>query len=273
MTIAILVLAVTAFIGYVWLAIVMFKRNFLWGAVFLLPVVVGFAGGFAGSPTLLLVANGLSIVAFLASIIFVIMNWSVGKNAFLVYMVSSIALTAVIASEVFDIVQSPKMAAINDQLTRGEITEQQAQQNIQVMIQQELIKRLSGQDTVVITDDDLLTPEEQRIETLREELRIKNEAALASQKYAEEQAQKEAVVEEKRRKVKVFSPIKISEAKNYVGKKIRVVSFEGVERQGILLSAGFDRLSVDRKLAGGGFKFDVLTKDIKTIEVQKIELR
>ena len=54
---------------------------------------------------------------------------------------------------------------------------------------------------------------------------------------------------------------------------MRIVSFEGVERQGTLISAGYDRLNLDRKMAGGRFKFDVLTKDIDVLEVQKFELR
>jgi len=240
--IAALVLYVIAMLSYIWLIVVGFKKHVLWGI-------------------------GIIFIPFVF-IIFPIMNWDRAKKPFLITMISSILMIALMFEPMMQVANESVQVA--QQVQRGEITEQQGQE----IIQKRLIQIFSGeQGTPVITNDDLLTPEEQRIETLREELRIKNEAALASQKYAEEQAQKEAVVEEKRRKVKVFSPIKISEAKNYVGKKIRVVSFEGVERQGILLSAGFDRLSVDRKLAGGGFKFDVLTKDIKTIEVQKIELR
>jgi len=141
------------------------------------------------------------------------------------------------------------------------------------MIEQRVLQIFSGEQSSIINDDDLLTPEEQRIETLREELRIKNDAAIASQEYAEEQAKKVEEVEEVRRKVKVFTPIKISEANKYIGKIVRIVSFEGVERQGTLISAGYDRLNLDRKMAGGRFKFDVLTKDIDVLEVQKFELR
>ena len=159
--------------------------------------------------------------------------------------------------------------AIFQQVERGEITEQQAQE----MIQQKIIQIFSGEQGAVINDDDLLTPEERRIETLRAELQVKNDAAIASQEYAAEQAKKVEEVEEVRRKVKVFTPIKISEANQYVGKIVRIVSFEGVERQGTLINAGHDRLNVDRKMAGGGFKFDVLTKDIKILEVQKFVLR
>jgi len=275
MQIATLVLFVACLIGYIWLATVMFKRHYLWGSLFVFPSILGFVAGFIGSESLFIAGNVLGLLAFLLAIVFAIKNWSVAKKAFSFYLLASFALGGIIASEAIDMMESPEVVAILQQLEQGQLSEQQAQQSIQEVIQQKFIDRYTsvGSGTVTNVDDELLTPEEQRIEALRAELQIKNEAALASQAYAEEQAKKEEQVEEVLRKVKVFSPIKISEAKNYIGKKVRIVSFEGVERQGILISAGFDRLNLDRKLAGGRFKFDVLTKDIKVLEVQKIELR
>jgi len=241
MYIAALVLLVIVIISSLWLTIVGFKKHILWGIGMIFVPLVAF--------------------------IFTAMNWSEAKKPFLIYLISSVLLAAVIFEPMQMVIT--KSVELSQQVERGEITEQQAQE----MIQQQIIQIFSGQQGPVINDDDLLTPEERRIETLREELRIKNEAAVASQEYAEEQAKKVEAVEEVRRKVKVFTPIKISEANQYIGKIVRVVSFEGVERQGTLISAGFDRLNIDRQMAGGGFKFNVLTKDIKILEVQKVELR
>jgi len=241
MYIAALVLLVIVIISSLWLTIVGFKKHILWGI-------------------------GMIFVPLVA-LVFTAMNWSEAKKPFLTYLISSILLVAVIFEPMQVVIN--KSVELSQQVERGEITEQQAQE----MIQQKMIQIFSGEQGTVTNDDDLLTPEEQRIETLREELRIKNEAAVASQEYAEEQAKKIEAVEEVRRKVKVFTPIKISEANKYVGKIVRIVSFEGVERQGTLINAGHDRLNVDRKMAGGGFKFNVLTKDIKILEVQKFELR
>ncbi len=273
MFIALLVLGLATFIGYVWLAIVMFKRHVIWGSVFILPVAVGFVAGFSGSPVMLMVANGLSIVSFLVGIIFAIMNWSLAKKAFLLYLLPSIAIGGIVASEMFSLMQTPEVVAIQEKLYKGEISQLDAQQRMQKIMQQKFIDRYFNSGAATISDDDLMTPEEQRIESLREELRIKNDAARASQEYADEQAKQVEIKEEQLRKVNIFSPIKISQVKNYVGKKLRIVSFDGVERQGILESAGFDRLTLNRKLAGGQFNFDILIKDIKTLEVQKTVLK
>ena len=241
MNIVALVLLVIVMISSLWLTVVGFKKHILWGIGMIFVPVVAF--------------------------VFTAMNWNKAKKPFLTYLISSILLAAVIF-EPMQVVMNDSVA-IFQQVERGEITEQQAQE----MIQQKVIQIFSGEQGAVINDDDLLTPEEQRINTLREELDIKNDAAIASQEYAAEQAKKVEEVEEIRRKVKVFTPIEISEANKYVGKIVRIVSFEGVERQGTLINAGHDRLNVDRKMAGGGFKFDVLTKDIKILEVQKFVLR
>jgi len=241
MLIAALVLFAIAMLSYLWLMVEGFKQHVMWGiGIFFIPLV---------------------------SIVFAIMHWQKAKKPFLIYLLSSILMVVVLFEPMTAVIT--ESVEITQKVQRGEITEQQGQE----MMQQRMMQIFSGNDTVVITDEDLLTPEEQRIEGLREELRIKNEAALESQAYAEEQAKKEEVIEEQLRKVKVFTPIKISEVKNYIGKKLRIVSFEGVERQGILRSAGYDRLTLDRKLAGGQFDFDVLTKDIKTLEVQKTVLK
>jgi len=241
MYIAALVLLVIVIISSLWLTIVGFKKHILWGIGMIFVPVVAF--------------------------VFTAMNWSEAKKPFLTYLISSVLLVAVIFEPMQVVIN--KRVELSQQVERGEITEQQAQ----AIIQQRMMQIFSGEQGAVINDDELLTPEEQRINALRAELDIKNEAAIASQEYAEEQAKKVEAVEEVRRKVKVFTPIKISEANQYIGKIVRIVSFEGVERQGTLISAGYDRLNVDRKMAGGGFKFNVLTKDIKILEVQKFELR
>ena len=240
MLIAALVLVVIVLISSIWLTVEGFKKHIAWGI-------------------------GMLFVPFVV-LIFTAMNWDKAKKPFLTYLISSVLLAVVIFEPMTVVVD--ESIELNAQVERGEITEQQAQE----MIQKRIVEIFSG-EAVVIDDDDLLTPEQQRINTLREELRIKNEAAVASQEYAAEQAKKVEEIEEVRRKVKVFSPIKVSEANKYIGKIVRIVSFEGVERQGTLISAGYDRLNLDRKLAGGRFKFDVLTKDIKILEVQKFELR
>jgi len=241
MLIVTLVLFAIAMLSYLWLMVEGFKQHVMWGiGIFFIPLV---------------------------SIIFAIMHWQKAKTPFLINLVATILIVVVLFEPMVGVMN--ESVQIAQRVKNGEITELQAQE----LLQQRIMQMLRGEDAVVIDNNDLLTPEEQRIETLREELRIKNEAALESQAYAAEQAQKVEIKEEQLRKVQVFSAIKISEVKNYIGKKVRVISFEGVERQGVLRSAGYDRLTLDRNLAGGQFNFDVLTKDIKTLEVQKTVLK
>ena len=186
MQIAILVLLIACLIGYIWLAIVMFKRHYLWGSFFVLPAVIGFVAGFLSSKTLFLISNGLGIIAFLLLIVFAIKYWSLAKKAFLLYIISSFSLGGVIAVDVIDMMESPDVVAVLKKLEQGGITEQQAQEKIQAVIQQKFIEKyLDNSDSAAVSDDDLMTPEEQRIETLRAELQIKNDAAIASQEYAE----------------------------------------------------------------------------------------
>ncbi|MCK4743013.1 MAG: hypothetical protein KAT25_04275 [Sulfuriflexus sp.] len=241
MLIAALVLVVIVMVSSIWLTVEGFKKHILWGI-------------------------GMLFVPFVV-LIFTAMNWSKAKKPFLTYLISSVLLAAVIFEPMTVVIN--ESVQLSEQVERGEITQQQAQE----IIQKRMVQLFSGDPVTANNDYDLLTPEEQRIETLREELRIKNEAAIASQEYAEEQAKKIEEIEEVRRKVKVFTAIEISEANKYIGKIVRIVSFEGVERQGTLINAGYDRLNLDRKLAGGRFKFDVLTKDIEVLEVQQFELR
>lgn len=241
MLIAALVLFAIAMFSYLWLIVEGFKQHVMWGlGIFFIPLV---------------------------SIVFTIMHWQKARKPFLIYLVSSILIVVVLFEPMVSMMN--ESVQITQRVQNGEITEAQGQE----LLQQRMMKIFSGDAGATVSDEDLLTPEEQRIEELREELRIKNDAARASQEYAEEQANKEQIQEEALRKVKVFTPIKISQVKNYIGKKLRIVSYDGVERQGILESAGYARLTLNRKLEGGQFNFDVLTKDIKVLEVQKTVLK
>jgi len=241
MFIAVMVLFAIAMFSYLWLIIEGFKKHVLWGlGIFFIPLV---------------------------SIIFAIMHWQAAKKPFLINLFASVLIVVVLFEPMVGAMK--ESVQIAQRVQNGEITEQKGQE----LMQQRMMQILRGKDVKPISDEDLLTPEEQHIEALREELKIKNDAARASQAYAEKQANKIKVKEEQLRKVKVFTPIKISQVKNYIGKKLRIVSFEGIERQGILESAGYDRLTLNRKLQGGQFNFDVLTKDIKTLEVQKFVLK
>jgi len=277
MLIAIIVLSLISLAGFFWLAAVMFKRHVLWGSAFIAPTVIIVAGLIAGSQILLQAGNALAVLAFLASIIFAVMNWAMAKKAFLTYLLSSIALTGIIVSEVIGIMQHSDMIAIQDQMASGQMTEEQAYKAIQDVIQQKLVERYIGNGRATVSDDDLMTPEEAEIAALTEELRIKNEQAAASVEYAEqleEQRQREAIqAEPDLEKVKVFNPVSISEAAKFTGQKFRIVTENGVEKQGILLNGGFDRMIFERKLAGGNFKFEVLNRDIRKLEVEQWEMR
>ncbi len=241
MLIAAMVLFAIAMFSYLWLIIEGFKKHVLWGlGIFFIPLV---------------------------SIVFAIMHWQVAKKPFLINLLASVLIVVVLFEPMAGAMK--ESVQIAQRVQSGEITEQKGQE----LMQQRMMQILRGNEVTPISDEELLTPEEQHIEALREELKIKNDAARVSQAYAEKQAKKSKVKEEQLRKVKIFTPIKISQAKNYIGKKLRIVSSEGIERQGILESAGYDRLTLNRKLQGGQFNFDVLTKDIKTLEVQKFVLK
>ncbi len=230
-----------AMLSYLWLIVEGFKEHVLWGI-------------------------GILLVPFVP-LIFTIMHWQRAKKPFLINVVSTILIVVVLFEPMSTaMVESVKIA---ERIQNGEITEQQGQE----LMQQNMMQILSGNSAPTISDEDLMTPEEIRIESLRAELEEKNRHARESQVYAEEQAKKVEIKEEQLRQVNIFTPIKVSQVKKYVGKRLRVVSFEGIERQGILRSAGYDRLTLDRKLAGGQFNFDILIKDIKTLEVQKTVLK
>lgn len=241
MLIAAYIFFAIAMLSYLWLMVEGFKKHVLWGL-------------------------GILLIPFVP-LIFTIMNWQKAKKPFLINLASTI-LIVIILFEPMSAAMGDVMR-ISEQVRNGEITEQQGQE----LMQQKMMQAFSGNNTAAISDEELLTPEQQQIETLREELRIKNEAIRASQAYDKDQAKKLEVKKEQLRKVNVFTPIKISQVKSKLGKLVRVISFEGIERQGILESAGFDRLTLNRNLAGGQFNFDILIKDIKTIEVQEVVLK
>lgn len=240
MLIAAFVLLVIVVASSIWLTVEGFKKHIIWGI-------------------------GIVFVPFVA-LIFTAVHWGKAKKPFLTYLISSVLLAAVIFEPMRVVMQE------YDQLSRKFATGEITQQQFEDMLGQRTIRIFRGKSPV-FDDEDLLTPEEQRIESLRAELESRNEEIRESQAYAADKAKQEEKVAEVLRKVQIFSPIKIAQANQYIGKKVRIVDFDGIERQGILINAGYDRFTIERKFAGGRVKFDVLIKNIKTLEVQKTVLR
>jgi len=240
------ILLLIATLSFLWLVVEGFKQHVLWGiGILFVPLVW---------------------------LVFVIMRWEHAKKPFLINLVSSILLVVIMFNPMMTLVM--EAGEMGQQLQRGEIT----QEEIDRRMEQRLIEIFTGKEsTTVIDDDDLMTPEEREIATLSEELRIKNEQAAASVEYADQleaQRQKEAIeADPQLEKVRVFNPVSISEANKFIGQKFRIVTENGVEKQGILINGGFDRMIFERKLAGGNFKFEVLNRDIRQLEVEQWEMR
>lgn len=190
----------------------------------------------------------------LVIIVFGIIHWDKVKKPFLVYVVSSIILAVLYFKILFAMFSQAGVMELSTQVETGQITEQEAQQRIK-----QKMAEMFGVDAGQI-------PATEQPQTAREDVASLTEKLNERARQAEQEAPAPAP-----QRIKVFNAFKLSQASKYIGKKVRAVTYSGIEKQGILKEVSRDRLVLERKLSGGKFSFEVLFDDIDIIEVEEWE--
>lgn len=186
-------------------------------------------------------------------IVFGIMHWDKCKKPFLIYVITSIILGVMYFKIVYAVFSQTGVMDLNAQVESGEITEQEAQQRMQ-----QRMAEMFGIDAGQLPQTEQPQSAEDQISSLTEQM---NERAQQTEQDAAPAVQR----------IKVYNAFRISQARDYIGKNIRIVSKSDVEKQGNLKEVKYDRLVIERKLRGGDYSFEVLFNDIKTIEVEEWE--
>jgi hypothetical protein len=190
----------------------------------------------------------------LVIIVFGIMYWDKAKKPFLTYIIASILYAVLFFKVFFAMFQQAGVMELTTQVESGQITEQEAQQRIQ-----QRMAEMFGVDAEQLPGAEQPQSTEDQISVLTEQM---NERA----QQAEQQAAAPAT-----QRIKVYKSFRISQARQYMGETVRVISKSGVEKQGKLKDVKYDRLVLERNLRGGDFAFEVLFNDIETIEVEQWE--
>lgn len=185
-------------------------------------------------------------------IVFGIMHWDKCKKPFLVYVITSIIMGVMYYKIFAALFSQIDIVDLNAQVERGQITEQEAQQKIQ-----QRMAEMFGLDVAGAPEIEQPQTAEGQISSLTEQM---NERA---KEYEAEYLSPES------QRVKIYKAFRISQARDYIGKKVRIVSKSGIEKQGVLKEVKYNRLVIERKLRGGIFSFDVWFNDIKTLEVEE----
>lgn len=191
----------------------------------------------------------------LVIIIFGIIHWDKVKKPFLVYIIVSIIMAVLYVKIFFAMFQQAGVMDLGTQVETGQITQQEAEQRIQQRMA-EMFGVDAGQ-LPATTEQPSSTSDQ--ISALTEQM---NERA--------EQAEQQAAAAAPQR-IKVFNNFKLSQARQYIGEKVRIITRSDIEKQGKLREVKHDRLVLERNLRGGDFAFEVLFEDIKTLEVEQWE--
>ena len=187
-------------------------------------------------------------------IVFGIMHWDKCKKPFLVYVITSIVLGVMYFKIVYAVFSQTGVMDLNAQVESGEITEQEAEQRMK-----QRMAEMFGLDAGQLPQTEQAQSAEDQISSLTDQM---NERAQQTEQDAASSAPQ---------RIKVYNAFRISQARDYLGKNVRIVSKSDVEKQGVLKQVKYDRLVIERKLRGGDFSFDVLFDDIKTLEVEEWE--
>lgn len=222
------VLGIIGIVSFIWVVVIAFKENVLWGlGCLFVPLII---------------------------IVFGIVHWDKARKPFLVYIITSIILAAMYVKIIYAVVSESGAMDLNTQVETGQITEQEAQQQIE-----QKMAEMFGIDPSQMPGAEKPQTAEDQASALTEQM---NERAR--------QAEQSAPPADAKR-IKVYNAFKLSQARQHMGETIRIVSKTGVEKQGKLKEVKYDRLVLERNLAGGDFAFEVLFDDIKTIEAEAWE--
>ena len=213
-------LSIVTLVGFIWTVVIAFKEHILWGFGWLfVPLVI---------------------------IVFGIMHWDKAKKPFLTYIIASILYAVLFFKIFFAMFQQAGVMDLSTQVETGQITEQEAQQQIQ-----QRMAEMFGVDAGQMPATEQPQSSEDQISSLTEQDAAMSEPAA--------------------QRIKVFNAFRISQARQHIGKKVRVLTHSDIEKQGKLTEVKQDRLVLERNLRGGDFAFEVLFDDIKTIEVEQWE--
>ena len=213
-------LSIVTLVGFIWTVVIAFKEHILWGfGCLFVPLVI---------------------------IVFGIMHWDKAKKPFLTYIIASILYAVLFFKIFFAMFQQAGVMDLSTQVETGQITEQEAQQQIQ-----QRMAEMFGVDAGQMPATEQPQSSEDQISSLTEQDAAMSEPAA--------------------QRIKVFNAFRISQARQHIGKKVRVLTHSDIEKQGKLTEVKQDRLVLERNLRGGDFAFEVLFDDIKTIEVEQWE--
>lgn len=222
-------LGLVGLVSFIWVVVLAFKENVLWGlGCLFVPLII---------------------------IVFGIVYWQKAKKPFMVYVICSIILAAMYVKIIYAVVSESGAIDLNAQVETGQITEQEAQQRIE-----QKMAEMFGIDPSQMPGADKPQTAEDKASSLTEQM---NERAR--------QAEQAAPAPADAKRIKVYNAFKLSQAPQHMGETIRIVSKTGVEKQGKLKEVKYDRLVLERNLAGGDFAFEVPFDDIKTIEAEAWE--
>lgn len=222
------VLSIFTLVSFIWTVVIAFKEHILWGfGCLFVPLVI---------------------------IVFGIVHWNKAKKPFMIYIICSLILTVMYVKIIYSVVTESGAIDLGAQVESGQITEQEAQRQIE-----QKMAEMFGIDTGQMPAGEKTQSPEDQVSSLTDKM---NERAQQAEKDA-------AMSEPAAKRIQVFNAFRVSQARQYIGEKVRVVTASGIEKQGKLKEVKYDRLVLERNLAGGDFAFEVLFDDIKTIEVEQ----
>jgi hypothetical protein len=238
-------LGFVAFIGFVWLVVVAFKNSPMWGVLVLLL-----------SP--------------ITAIIFAIKNWEESKKAFLVYIGAGAAWTAIFM--MFVVFIGSSMVQMASEMAEGEMTEAEAAQ-----VMEQHIERMDDAGLLNEADkaelkgmlQEAQQPEEPDVEPARRAVVTGGTDEVATPR---EQAPRTASYEQPAAPTKPVSnwdTIRMRDVGKYVGEKLRIVTTDGNEFDGRLISENSNELLFERRISAGTLTVHVARSEIRSLSKSK----
>lgn len=268
-------------VGYIWLTVVGFKRNVVWGLLVLLF-----------SPV--------------SAIIFAATNWYEAKKPFLVYLVSMIMMIGAVFG--FYGKLAPLVEQTMQRVHNGELTKEEAKRQLTYALingQSSLppLKAASGSHESKQTNADVDTgktvekkgtvADQGEAKQTKQEQMTTTEATDKQKSPEKQKAEKEADASAAKQreatpvpainqvqpdplaqKKKIISDkvaVSLSRISHYLGRYFIITLKSGSQHRGLLRKVGSTKLVLDRKLYGGNFTYRIRKDEIKSIQMLKRE--
>ncbi len=233
-----LLVSLLALGSFIWLVVIAFKQRVLWGVLVLLL-----------SP--------------IAAVVFGITCWRAAKKPFLAYLVSLVAGVGA-AGYAFVALGGSQMVDVAQRVEQGQYSEQEAMA---------FIEQTMGdmEDSGMLSDED--QRELDRMQEMFEEIKQGSESPAIGH-YEENEppeditATEEVEPEPETAAVRyAYRDVDVAELVPYVRNPVKVTTRDGRQHQAILLSMNADRITLQKKISGGKFDFEILTSKIARIQV------